>query len=363
MKLMLQSPSIAPIGARIKNMLAGRAEAGVWRLEAGAVRLVTGAAARPILLVPAEDILTMAVILPLPSHARRLAALPFAIEERIADRADLVHLALGSQPHDGSYLAAVADRSLMAAWVAAATAAGIADAAIMPDALALPIPETGHWNVRRESNGRILVRTPEGTGFAAMEPLFVPLWTAAGKPQCDEVADSDAPVPILIDLRQGAFARPRQGLSATGRRVAIVAAAGLIAHGAIAAADTVALRSVAAKRGAELTSLLATSAPGRYSGTDPREAVTIAAELLPVGGSAPPGNLLPLLTRTSSALAPFGGAVTIRAMSFDEAERSLRLDLDLADPSARDSITAALRSAGLTGRFGGNSLIVTGGAA
>ncbi len=363
MKLMLQSPSIAPIGARIKNMLAGRAEAGVWRLEPGAARLVAGAAARPILLVPAENILTLAVILPLPSHARRLAALPFAIEERIADRADLVHLALGAQAPDGSYLAAVADRGLMAAWVAAAAEAGIADAAIMPDALALPVPDAGRWNVRRESDGRILVRTPEGTGFAAMEPLFVPLWTAAGKPQCDEVADSDAPVPIALDLRQGEFARPRQGLSATGRRVAIVAAAGLLAHAAIAAADTVALRSVAAKRGAELTALLATSAPGRYSGTDPREAAAVAAELLPVGGNAPPGDLLPLLSRTSSALAPFGGTVTIRALSFDQAERSLRLDLDLADPSVRAGITTALRSAGLTGRFGGNSLIVTGGAA
>jgi general secretion pathway protein L len=132
----------------------------------------------------------------------------------------------------------------MAAWVAAAADAGIADAAIMPDALALPVPGAGRWNVRRESDGRILVRTPEGSGFAAMEALFVALWTAAGKPTCDEVADTEEGIPIVLDLRQGDFARPRQGLSATGRRVAIVAAAGLIAHGAIAAADTVALRSV-----------------------------------------------------------------------------------------------------------------------
>lgn len=343
-------------------MLSGTAEAGVWRLEGGVPRTVPGVAARPILLVAAEHVLTMSVALPLPSQARRLAALPYAIEDRIADRADMVHLALGGVLPDGSYLAAVVDRAMMASWVAALDEAGLSDAAIMPDALALPVPEAGHWNVRRESDGRILVRIPDGTGFAAREPLFVALWTAAGKPECDEIAGGDTVVPIALDLRQGEFARPRQGLSRTGRRVAIVAAAGLIAHGAIAAADTVALRSVAAKRGAELTGLLNSAAPGRYTGSDPREAAMVAAELLPVGGNAPPGALLPMLNRTSTALTPFGGTVTVRAMSFDEAGRSLRLDVELADPAARENIVAALRSAGLTGRFDGASLIVGGAA-
>ncbi|KQX21658.1 MULTISPECIES: type II secretion system protein GspL [unclassified Sphingomonas] len=344
-------------------MLGPRAEAGVWRLDRTGVRAVAGSAARAVLLVPAEHVLTMSVALPLPSHARRLAALPFAIEERIADRADAVHLALGTQVDGGPYLVGVVDRALVAAWVAAAAEAGIADAAIMPDALALPMPQSGRWNVRRESDGRILVRAPEGTGFAATEPLFVALWTAAGKPDCDEVADSGETVPVALDLRQGDFARPRQGLSRIGRRVAIVAAAGLIAHGAIAAADMVALRSVAAKRGAELTALLNTAAPGRYGGNDPREAALVAAELLPVGGNAPPGQLLPLLGRTSAALAPFGGTLAIRSMRFDEARRSLRLDVELADPGARANIVSALRSAGLTGRFDGDDLVVGGGAA
>jgi len=343
-------------------MLGARAEAGIWRLDAGSVRPAAGTAARPILLIPTEQVLTMAVALPLPSHARRLAALPFAIEDRIADRADRMHLALGTQQSGGAWLAAVVDREAMAAWVAAAADAGLADAAIMPDALALPVPEPGRWNVRRESDGRIIVRTAEGTGFAAREPLFVPLWTAAGKPECDEVEEGGgSPIPIALDLRQGDFARPRQGLSKTGRRVVIVAIAGLVAHGAIAAADTVALRSVAAKRGSELTALLQTAAPGRYGGDDPHEAALVAAELLPAGGNAPPGTLLPLLSRASSALAPFGSAVMVKSMSF-ETGRSLRLEVELAEPAARGNIVNALRSAGLTGRFDGASLIIGGAA-
>lgn len=361
MKTMLQSPSIAPDLARLKNMFGGRAGGGVWMLDGGAASGREGSARRDLLLVPAEQVLIVAVSLPLPSQARRIAALPFAIEERIADRIDAVHLALGSPVDGGDWLAGVVDPAVMADWVASAEAHDLGDAAIMPDALALPLPEAGRWNVHRVG-ARILVRLPDGTGFAAMEPLFLSIWSAAAKPPCDEVA-LPAVVPIVLDLRQGAFARPRQGLSATGWRVALVAAAGLLAHGAIATADTIALRSIAAKRGGELTAQLNLSAPGRFTGSDPHEAAAVAAEILPAGGSAPPGALLPMLTRASAALAPFGGAATIRGMSFDEAGRALRFDLNLADPGAAAGIVDALRQAGLSGRFQGGSLIVTGGAA
>lgn len=344
-------------------MLGARADGGVFTLDGATLRALDRAAPRDLLLVPAEQVLTLSVALPLPSHAKRAAALPFAIEDRIVDRIDAVHLALGTLQSGGGWLAAVVDRDRIAAWAAAAEAAGIADAAIMPDALALPLPGPGRWNVQRQADGRILVRLPDGTGFAADERLFVALWSAAGKPECDEVAGYDPLVPIPLDLRQGDFARPRQGLSRTGRRVAIVAAAGLLAHGAIAAADTIALRTIAAKRGAELTGLLATAAPGRYAGTDPHEAAMVAAELLPAGGAVPPSPLLPLISRTSQALAPFGAAIVVRAIDYDEGQRSLRLSLDLGDPGAAASIARALREAGLGGRFERGQLIVQGGGA
>ncbi|ATE63535.1 type II secretion system protein GspL [Rhizorhabdus dicambivorans] len=362
MKLMLQSPSIAPAFARIKNALADRAAGGVWMLDGGVPHAIAASAARDLLLVPAEQVLVLGAALPLPSRAKRIAALPFAIEDRIAARADQVHLALGAQGPGGEWLAGVVDPALMAGWVAEAEAAGLGDATIMPDALALPLPEPGCWSVHR-IGARILARLPDGTGFAAMEPLFLSIWAAAGRPECDEAGFGDAAIPIALDLRQGIFARPRQGLSRTARRVALVAAGGLLAHGAIATADTFALRSIAAKRGAELTAQLNASAPGRFTGSDPHEAAAVAAEILPAGGTAPPGALLPLLTRASAALAPFGGAVTVRAMRFDEAGRSLRFDCDSADPGAARGIVDALRQAGLNGRFEGDSLIVTGGAA
>ncbi len=344
-------------------MLAGPASGAAWSCDAGSCRPLGLDAPRDVVLVPSEDVLLLPVALPLPSPAKRLAALPFAIEDRIAERIDMVHLAVGGQAPGGEWLAAVVAPEAMVRWIAAAEAAGIPDAALLPDALALPVPEAGHWNVLRDPSGRILVRQPDGGGFAAGEPLFLALWASAGRPECDEQAGFGPIGSIQLDLRQGTFARPRQGLSATGRRVALVAAAGLLAHGAIAAADTLALKSIAAKRGAELTAQLATTAPGRYAGTDPREAAMVAAELIPAGTTAPPGSFLPLLTRSSAALAPFGSTVAIRSMAFDAVRQRLQLDVDLADPAARGSVVKALGSAGLQGRFEGATLIIAGGGA
>ncbi len=344
-------------------MLAGPVSGTAWRCDAGGCHPLALDAPRDVLLVPSEDVLLLPVALPLPSPAKRLAALPFAIEDRIAERIDSVHLALGGQTPGGEWLAAVVAPEAMARWIATAEAAGVSDAALLPDALALPLPEAGRWNVLRDPNGRILVRLPDGGGFAAGEPLFLAIWAAAGRPECDEQAGLAPIGSILLDLRQGMFARPRQGLSATGRRVALVAAAGLLAHGAIAAADTLALKSIAAKRGAELTSQLATTAPGRYAGTDPREAAMVAAELIPAGTTAPPGSFLPLLSRSSAALAPFGSTLTIRSMAFDAVRQRLQLAVELADPAARGSVLKALGSAGLQGRFEGATLIIAGGGA
>lgn len=362
MKSMLQSLSIAPALMRIKNAAGARPSGGIWALGGGVARPVSGVAVRDLLLVPAEDVLTIAVALPLPSHARRLAALPFAIEDRIADRLDRVHLALSSREAAGSWLAGVVDPLRMQGWLIAAEEAGLGDAAVIPDALALPLPAAGRWNILRSEGGRILARLPDGTGFAAKQQLFHSVWTAAGKPECDAVPSFGPNVPIVLDLRQGIFARPRQGLSVTARRVAAVAAAGLLAHGAIAAADTVALRSIASQRGAEMIALLNVVAPGRFAAADPREAAALAAELLPAGGNQAPGRLMPILGRVSTALAPFGNMLAMRSLDFDEAQGRLIIDADLSDPDAAASILAALRNAGLTGRFDGNSLIISAGA-
>jgi general secretion pathway protein L len=188
-------------------------------------------------------------------------------------------------------------------------------------------------------------------------------WEAGGKPECIALGD---PLPelypggsagpaasvemdpglrrVTMDLRQGIYAR-RPKIPALWRRAAIVAGAGLAAHGAIAAADTNALRSIAADRRAETRALVSAISP---AGAANEDVASTAADMLPTG-DARPGSFLPILTRATAALAPLAPAVRMRALSFDGA---LKLELEAGDPAALKKAEGALARAGLSGRLG-----------
>lgn len=339
---------------------------GIWSLCGASLAILEesdGAAAA--VLVPSEHVLLLAVDLPLASHRRRLEALPFAIEDRLAEPLEAAHVALGRPSGPNQYLTGVVRHEMMREWLAVLEAAGLGRAALVPDALALPMPPPGGWSVDL-TRARAVVRTDDGAGFAVPEAQLSVAWAAAGRPPCtsfgdplpsdlsgDPTADGDESaleplarrlVPPALDLRQGLYARRRAALSPLRRRVAIVAASGLLAHGAIAAAETVALRSIATQREAETRSLLAIAAPGRPVGED---VVTAAAEILPAG-SAAPGRFFPLLARASAALE--GAGAVSRSLSFDADEGSLTLDVEAANPAALRNAASALAAAGFASK-------------
>ena len=69
---------------------------GVWTL-AGDRLIIVDASGPATILVPTEQVRLLAVDLPLANHAKRLAALPFAIEDKIAEPLENVHIALGKE--------------------------------------------------------------------------------------------------------------------------------------------------------------------------------------------------------------------------------------------------------------------------
>lgn len=329
--------------------------AGVWTLAGNSI-IIAEPDGPATMLVPTEQVLLLAVDLPLSSRARRLEALPFAIEDRIADSIDAVHLAIGAEIAPRRYLVAVVRHEVMAAWVERAQAAGLARAAMVPDALALPVPAEGAWSVDLDGH-RAVVRAGDGTGFACAAAMLMPAWQAAGRPPATaygaplpaEMMLGEAalqPEPLArrllspaLDLRQGAYARRRAG-SNIWRRIAWIVAIGAVAHTGIALADTVMLTMLANRRAAETQELLATMAPGTPVTGD---LATTAANLLPAGGGVPQ-TFLPLLTRISSALAPIGG-ISARAIEFQGS--SLTMDVD-AQPGLADRVRSALSQARIT---------------
>lgn len=406
----------------------GRNSSGIWTLEDDRLASVEDFAEGPsVVLVRSEHVLILAAQLPpIASLARRRAALPFAIEERIAEPLDQVHVALGEEIAPGIYLAGVVRHDLMQQWVARLELAGLRHASLVPDALALPRPGPGRWAVDLAAE-RACVRAADGTGFAMAVHLLEQAWTAAGQPECiaygdplplemqapasdpaleptlepplefpsepplehapvstrqppfdhapdpmvDPMADPmPGPVPdfmlnpelelqtqplasglaerlILpaLDLRQGMYAAPRRPVGALWKRIATVAALGALAHTAIAAADTMALRDIADEREAEVRFMAQNMQPAFTIGSD--MAVTVA-DITPDGPISAPGQFLPLLTRAGSALATSQSPMTWRSVGFDSVAQTLVIEIEAADLNALRAAAAALTTSGLT---------------
>ncbi|MEG3153241.1 type II secretion system protein GspL, partial [Sphingomonas sp. ZT3P38] len=145
-----------------------------------------------------------------------------------------------------------------------------------------------------------------------------------------------------LDLRQGPYARRRAATGNWLKRLVLVAGAGIVAHIVISAADTVMLRAIAERRAADVRVAVAQAAPGANLSGDLR---TRVADLLPTGG--PAGSaFVPLVTRTSQALAPLSSAVTARAMRFEG--NALVLEIEPGEPGLAERVRGAMQAAGVS---------------
>lgn len=329
--------------------------AGVWTL-AGDRLIIAERGGPATMLVPTEQVRLLGVDLPLPSRAKRLEALPFAIEDQIAEPIESVHLALGAEIAPKRYLVGVVRHDVMAGWVDVAEEAGLGHAAMVPDALALRRPAEGEWAVELGAD-RAIVRAGDGTGFAVPPAMLQAVWQAADRPAARSygtplpaemmaggstiapAALSERLLAPALDLRQGRYARRRAAFPSVWRRLGWIAALGAAAHVVIATADTLMLRRIADRREADTRAVVALAAPGANLGGDLAARV---ADLLPTGSSAPPDAFLPLLTRVSAALGPLSGALTIRAINYQA--NALTIDLDGTDPGLAGRVDAALRA-------------------
>jgi len=339
---------------------------GVWTL-AGDRLIIASPEGPATILVPTESVLLLGVDLPFASRAKRLEALPFAIEDRIAEPLDAVHLALGAEIAPRRYLVGVVRHDCMAAWVDRAEAAGLGQAALVPDALALPVPPEGEWAVDLLGS-RAIVRAGDGIGFSVSAALLHQAWEAAGRPPALAYGEPlpaemqlerrlPTPEPLarrlaapVLDLRQGRYARRSAAVSSNLRRLAWIVGIGAVAHAGIAAADTLMLRHIADKREAETRALVAQVAPGVAVGDDVALSV---ADLLPTTAAHRQSAFLPLVTRVSTALAPLSSAITVHAMGFEGAR--LTMDIDNSEAGLQARVADALRGAGVNAQVTGGA--------
>ncbi len=106
-----------------------RSEPGSGSLEDAAVQ----AGVRPVIvLVPATDVLTTTVDIPV-RGARLKSALPFALEESLADDVETLHFAAGAKRDSGVRPVAVVARDKIEQWLESLDAAGIEPVRMVPE--------------------------------------------------------------------------------------------------------------------------------------------------------------------------------------------------------------------------------------
>ena len=333
----------------------------------GTAGLPGGGAGRDVVLVPSEDVLLVAVNLPLSSPRQRMEAAPFAVEGMLAEPLSQTHVALGPEIEAKHYLVGVVNSQKLAAWGGLLTGTPFSAARLGPDGRARPRPPEGTWAVF-SSDGRALVRRSDGSGFAVRSALLAAAWRIAGCPAVrawgdpppgellaeaagafPETAPPD-PLAAQFDLRRGGFAGSRFRASGFLRQAGWIAGIGAILLGSIWTADTLALARLAEQRREAARTLLQDVVPG---GIPPgMDIAGQLARLLPGNEARPKGRFLPLLSSVSAALGAQADQVSVQNLSYDAAERHMNLELSAGDLAALQRVQATLDGAGIQATSG-----------
>ena len=295
--------------------------------------------------VPTEQVLLLSAVLPPLSAGQRRAAVGFAVEDRIAQPLEQVAVVLGPLV-GGAHVIAVVARALVAG----------AKARLLPDVLALPVPDRG-WAVW-VAEARVLVRLADGTGFAVGLADVAMVWRHAGSPEVllcgGDLPEGMAAAGTLALQPVGrAWARfdlggaERDGLLRLPRGIWALAGVLLLAaalHLGLIWADLGTERRVLAQREVALRGAL--TAVGQPDSGD------LDADLGAALAAAEPvrqSGFLPVMVASATALATVPG-VSVQGLSWGD--KALRLDLQAPDLAGLQAAEAALTAAGLAVRVG-----------
>jgi general secretion pathway protein L len=124
---------------------------------------------RTVVLVPSENISLARIDIKARNRERLARAMPYALEEDLAEDVEQLHFAPGPRQPDGSHPVAVVARLHMTHWLTQLQAAGIVPKSLIPDVLALPVAADNSWSLLLEKD-RALLRTGPFSGFA-LEPI------------------------------------------------------------------------------------------------------------------------------------------------------------------------------------------------
>jgi general secretion pathway protein L len=122
---------------------------------------------RLIVLLPSADIRLTSVQLPARQLAKVQQAVPYMLEDQVAEDVETLHFAVGTRRADGQWPVAVISRERLAAILAFFAGHGLRPEAVIPDLLALPTPEDQQFTLLVDAD-EVLVRTGWSSGFCCL---------------------------------------------------------------------------------------------------------------------------------------------------------------------------------------------------
>lgn len=329
---------------------------------------------RRILVAPGEAIILHQVAMPSRKRSTWVRAVPYALEDQLAEEIEALHFALGNTLDDNRLPVAVIAHDTLRAWLEACDHSGSTPAAVVPEPLLLPWQE-GDWSVFLE-NRRAIVRTGRWEGFAteqdALGLLLNEALAAAGdaKPHrlciwgnaatefaksavvaLEHHVETDPSEPLrlfamtyqsgaVLNLLQGSHSRQTQwGRWLRPWRVtATLAGLWLLLQVGVFAYEGWRLRQEFASLGVEMERVYKAAVPGSTRIVNPKVQLDAhLRELRP--NSAGGGTFLDLLERGGQSLVRYP-AITLRGFSYRDGQ--LDLSLQGGDPATLDQLRQQL---------------------
>jgi len=345
----------------------GRALSGA---NAGAPAPATIAGARQVIaLVPSEQVVLLETDAVSARRAQLAKAVPFALEDQLASPVEELHFALSEQAAGARLGVAVVARTVLRDWIQTFEQLGIRADAIVPDALAVPVPSDAAAVLIEPY--RTLLRWGQAHGCVC-ETAAIGQWLAVIAPASVQVHDFrqasrlDLPVDVAryherqsdplallaaaltrgpaINLLQGEFAPNHRHMPVLTlwRRAAMLAVAGVVLALAYAGGDYLRLKRESDRLELAQREALRASLPefADVAG-DPRQLMQSA--LTRMRGDGATGGLLPLLGRIGPVLAATT-RVSLKSMEYRNA--TLELSLRAPDVPTLDLVREQLANLG-----------------
>ncbi|TVP93397.1 MAG: general secretion pathway protein GspL [Thioalkalivibrio sp.] len=327
---------------------------------------------RVLALVPGERVVLHHVSIPARSRSAQLQALPYALEDRISEDLDAMHIVPGPRLADGPLLAAVVARRDMDTWLGWLEQAGVRAHQMLPDTALLPEAPPGRLQLYWAGD-RCLVAVPGGPPLALSQevlPWWLHQWDAQQEqeievewhgppelstPDFGEEAPVRAPAwdgdllsliaPAIrrrpaLNLLSGPYAPPGSGISWAPWRVpAAIAAALVLLWGGSLWLEIRQLEREARQVDLAISDLFESTLPETRM-VDP---VGQFRQMLETGTDAAATGAGPVATRLGQVAPVLAGEeVELRQLRADEAR--LELELDLESIARLDALRGRMRA-------------------